>query len=797
MLQIGQISLDWISFGIGVVAGCLLWLIIWGFRKIIHGMRSSLRETNKVISSKKQQGFKEAYLQSLLNKALRQHLAFQLFSLDEILIEPRVCVPPPIVDPNHPPLSERVTDRWIPYLPEQPEFISQYSIAGISVADALQNGGNYFLFGRPGTGKSVALTDLALRCCRQDATLGTLGKLLPLFLHITEVDYSQIDGDPLKEVAAAILFLFPHKVHKELTNLLHSFFEPGSVLLILDGLDELSNTEIEKAAVFLEKLLKQKPQMRIVTTAFGKGFESLVGIGFEPLVLAGWSPLQVSQLFTKWKLNWNRSDASAGSHTEGGEIDDRILLQWLLSEKQMATPIEWTLRIWSFLANDAHSTLPSDLISDYFERLRPNCKVKDIESFAVKLIDGNESALQTGEVHKWLPGDVVSDLVGKGFLDQYRSELIKFPCPIIAGYFARASIQPVSPTSVWEALNWSLKFAQYSFQEEVDMGEKIISAIDIEADAPAYTSLLAANRWFVGDSIDSRTRDFILKTLYGLIRKEELPFSTRLSLLAGCVLHASPAVDALLKQLIRSGSPMVKEATAIAVGSIRGEKFIPDLLELLSDPVLDVRGAGLLALSQFEKATATNQIIEALLSGDESEKLLAAEALTNNGIVGHEILKQSAKSKDFMVRRSAVVAIGHINAEWVKEFLTQVSVEDDQWIVRNAAANALEAIQSPGLQAPRPLTKASETEWLIQCAGNRGVGIPAGKLPVSLLLDILKTGSPEEQLGALDYLKRSREKSVIQTLQTITRDGSSPIREKALYCLWYMMRAGAAVRSLN
>ncbi len=797
MIQLPHITIDWISFAIGFVSACIFWLIIWGIRKITSSLRSSMKESAKTQSIKKQESYKEAYLRSLTNRTLRQHLAFQLFSLEEILIEPRVIAPPPVVDPQNPPLTDRITDRWIPYIPEHPEVISQYTISTFSLPEAIQNGGNYFLYGRPGTGKSIALTSLAYKCSKLDPSIGALNKYLPVLLHINEINFRH-DGDVLDALRDAVLTPFPRKVHNELSNLLNANFRSGNTLLLLDGVDELSTGEIEQAGKWIERFTKENPGFRVITTAFGNGFEYLVRIGLEPLVLAAWGPRQAEQLFSKWLSHWPEPASTTESAGEKEEsIDKRILNRWLVHGDLLSSPLEWTLKIWSFLANDARSDHLYDLINSYLSRIFPVNKIKDIETCASNLVLNRSSALKEGEFRKKLSAEELADLTAKGFFDQYGDELVQFANPVFAGFFARDSIPPVSPTSVQDALDWSIMFEQYRFCNDADVIQKIISSIEIEIDSPAYLSILAANSWFTADFTDPKSRNFLLKTLYALIKKEDLPISVRLALIAGCGSHKDDSIPALLKQLLRSTSIIVKQAAAIAIGGLRDERFIDQLLDLLSDPSLEVRGASLLALSQFTKASATNAIIDALLTGDETVKLLAAEALTNNTYVGHEILKQSAQSKDFMVRRSVTVAIGHISADWVPQFLNKISVEDDQWIVRNAAANALETLQSPAASAPRPLPKAAETDWLIQCASNRGVGIPAGKVPVGLLLDVLKTGEMEERLAALDYLKKARDKSVSKTLVETTQGEQSVLREKAMYCLWYMIRSGNKIRSEN
>jgi HEAT repeat protein len=121
-------------------------------------------------------------------------------------------------------------------------------------------------------------------------------------------------------------------------------------------------------------------------------------------------------------------------------------------------------------------------------------------------------------------------------------------------------------------------------------------------------------------------------------------------------------------------------------------------------------------------------------------------------------------------------------------------VEDDQWIVRNAAN---EVLDSQSLQAdprvPRPLTPPSETSWLIEFAGKQGVGISPGVPATDLLIKALKDGNEEERLASLNYLRRTPSEGVIKSIYEAARSADSELCEAAYQTLWELASGGATL----
>ena len=89
------------------------------------------------------------------------HLASSLFSLDDILQEPRLIAPPARVEPGVVGIQEDIISQTLPYIPAWPELAAIYRAPTIGVAEALEGGSNIVIVGAAGMGKTVALAHLA------------------------------------------------------------------------------------------------------------------------------------------------------------------------------------------------------------------------------------------------------------------------------------------------------------------------------------------------------------------------------------------------------------------------------------------------------------------------------------------------------------------------------------------------------------------------------------------------------------------------------------------------------------
>ena len=155
------------------------------------------------------------------------------------------------------------------------------------------------------------------------------------------------------------------------------------------------------------------------------------------------------------------------------------------------------------------------------------------------------------------------------------------------------------------------------------------------------------------------------------------------------------------------------------------------------------------------------------------------------------MLKDGATMQDILVRRSVVYGLARIQEPWAQEILSKLQLEDDQWVVRNAATEVIEANSAEdNPRIPHPLKAPSESPWLIEFAGKQGMGISPGTPATDILLLALKGDEPEARLSALPYLRNTPTDGVITQLYNAMYRDDTKLREAAYQILWELGTAG-------
>jgi HEAT repeat protein len=191
---------------------------------------------------------------------------------------------------------------------------------------------------------------------------------------------------------------------------------------------------------------------------------------------------------------------------------------------------------------------------------------------------------------------------------------------------------------------------------------------------------------------------------------------------------------------------------------------------------------------------ALEAVAEALLHGHEELRQAAAEALANHPDEGHPTLQEGATLEDLLVRRAVVFGLRRVRQEWAIEILRRLQLHDEQWVVKNAATQALEEMAQPEPRLPKPIPPLTELPWLIAFAGERGIGVAPGKPAQDLLLLALKEGNEEQRLAALEYLNRVPLEAALSTIYQVYQSAKGEIREAALNTLWLYESIGITTR---
>lgn len=154
---------DPLSFLAGFATGSALALITWRVRRRLsrlqHAAETQIEGTRHLVG----QAADTRYARDLLRHLQAYHLAGDLFHLTDVLLEPRLLLPPPpAVAPSGDDGLARDVFDVVPVFHDMPQSYAPYNIETIPLTDLGAGDRLVALLGERGMGKSVALATLAL-----------------------------------------------------------------------------------------------------------------------------------------------------------------------------------------------------------------------------------------------------------------------------------------------------------------------------------------------------------------------------------------------------------------------------------------------------------------------------------------------------------------------------------------------------------------------------------------------------------------------------------------------------------
>ncbi|GAB4503429.1 MAG: hypothetical protein Fur0043_04210 [Anaerolineales bacterium] len=536
------------------------------------------------------------------------------------------------------------------------------------------------------------------------------------------------------------------------------------------------------------------------------------------------------------------------------QVDPLLLNTWLDSDNQWLTPLELTLKVWAGYAGDGLGAGVLDAIATHIRRLTPgNIPLAALETLGMQvtlsaqpIFDSrsarewvkkfelpeerpSEEALegegkpQTGPLGKRQTGPLAqktdtgplrekgktgplgqkksaalpatSGLLGKmtesGLLVSHSNNRMRFLHPVLGGYLAgRALASFEADQALLGQPNWVGKFLAMRYLAAYGDAAAVVETQLQQAEAPLYRSLSIAARCLRDAPRNAAWRGKVFARLATLLQTESIPLGLRAQAVAAFAYSGDPGIAPLFRQFLQTTSFELLQLATLGCGAIRDTKAVELLAGVLYAPSISCQRAACLALVAIGNTAALEAVAHALLQGEEDLRRAAAEALANDPHEGHAMLKDGIHLKDILLRRAVIYGLGRVEEPWAIELLRYAQVEDEQWVVRNAATEVLDSKSAPDPRIPHPLTPPAETPWLIEFASKQGIGIPPGSPATEILLTALKNGSEEERLAALPYLKRTPTQGVIAALyQAIYRDDSE-LREAAFLVLSELAAGG-------
>lgn len=823
--------MDPISFAIGFASGVLFTWLLSRIRPLLSQIRENAKERRQAAQVRRSSGLEDNHRRLTLRRAQGMHLASSLFSLDEILQEPRLIAPPARIEPGVIGIQEDIISQTLPYMPAWPELAATYRAPTLGVAEAIAGGSNIVIVGTAGMGKTVALAHLASLAANLKVRLDPNSALeaVPYLYHVADLQFPfDTSRDPASSLINAASEHAPIFDLRRLPGFIQQTLKNGQALILIDGFDELEPTGQSNVVDWFRALLQAYPRVRIVTTGCVDQLNGLISLGFSPLALIAWGAPRVSRFIQQWGELWSRSVILETPEQRTPEQVNPVLLNtWLAGDNDGLTPFELTLKVWGAYAGDSLGSRVLDAIAAHVRRLAPiGTPVAALELLAMQAVLTLQPIFDPRQARAWVKQyDIVEDnpiesaetvaqpgveedpalsdsqkirirkskatdaapshglltkMVESGLLISHPNNKMRFLHPVLNGYLAGQAIGDNDADTTLLALpDWDGKTVSLCYLAARGDASAVADILLKESDLPLHRQSFAVARWLRDAPKEAPWRSKVFASLLAILQAEGQPIGLRGQAMAAFVTSGDPGAATLFRQLLASRSFELIPLAALGSGALRDAKAIDALEELMHAPVGSVRRAICLALVAIGTDKSLEGVARALLQGDEELRRAAAEALANDPAEGHAMLREGATLADILVRRAVVHGLARVGQPWATEMLQRMQVEDDQWAVRNLANQYLEQMQHIDSRVPRPLAAPSESPWVIAFAGKQKMGVPRGGPATEVLLSAFKQGDTEERLAALPYLKRVANEGVIGAIYNAMYGEDPEVREAA------------------
>lgn len=842
------------SFWLGFLTGVLFAWILSRLRiyvpKLISAFRKKVGGIREIFSINTEVRLRN----DVYRFAQKQHLAASLFSLDEIAIVPKVLTPliqssqPMEIAPTD---SVSLT---VPYIPDWPEMAAVYKASTMTLIEALQGGANIILAGHPGSGKTVALAWLASSIARNRAGLGILEGSLPLYVHATDIQHllppsyqepsdpgnigagkaessdlqpvkkDHGSGDPVDLLIKAISTYASPLTITRLTGIIRSAVEKQRAILLLDRVDELPPKQASSITEYLKTLLEIYPRLRIVTALSFDNLAGLPPLGFSLLAMAAWGDEDRESFLKRWNHLWAKWIYPLDKN-HSKKINSYYLNSWLKINNTMLKPLEYMLKVWAAFSGDILGTDGPSAIEAYILRMTSNVSnaraglerfalqqlieigitsdihdsnrlLSDQEAEANPLItDLPHESTATNQPLSTKPQNIkeitgIDALINNGLLVSYFGSHYGFSHPILSAYLAGnalneiGTIKQILSQPPWIGRTLTL----YYFARTGDVSPIINNLI--QEDDILHTNHLLISRWLQISPKNRPWRTIILRTLTSILQKEKDTISLAAKIISAMSFSGDVGVSLYFRQLLKSEHPNLKQLAALGCGILAEKKSIEDLNALLQEPSPSTIRAASLALAAIGDKQSLEILASTLLNGNELMRRCSAEALANNPKEGHPALKEGSSMEDLLVRRAVAFGLIRVNQPWANKILENIQLEDNEWVVRNAAIQAFDELKRKNNYAPKPLIDLTETQWLIDYATKARTTVAPGEPGKELVVKALANGTQEEILNALDYFRNKCDAQAINYIYAAYTNNTGDIRDVAYYVLWLMMIAG-------
>jgi hypothetical protein len=436
------------NFIAGLLAGWATAFAVYQARHILGGIRSSFTERAETTRQYTLRSAEGRYVGELIKFCQSNHLAGGTIELSQIAVEPRFIpvqkfAAPPDEDVNRDPF------RIMPLVHDYPDLHAPYNIETASIADLSSGDRAIALLGHPGSGRTTALQIIALWSLGQvefkppldkvqiqleaeeaalkaeeraervkdrmtieerayerlaqeqgeDYEAGDVGRksgvpllkrLLPVYVHLANIDLSEFSrrADPAEPFVRAVQYHTGAVTRKTVPRKLYERLNKGTMLVLLDGFDELPEESQQRVKPWLRAFLREYRRNMVIITGPVSGYGDLTQAGFTPVFLRPWHDLHAHTAAENWANHWSQI---TGVRRRDHERPSEKLVNTAKMATRGLTPFDLSLRLRGIYAGElSDSATRSDLMQAYLRAVGMTDDVlgKAAQAAALQLDEG-------------------------------------------------------------------------------------------------------------------------------------------------------------------------------------------------------------------------------------------------------------------------------------------------------------------------------------------------------------------------------------------------------------------------
>ncbi len=771
------------EFFAGILLGMLfLWLLLRATPYLSKGaewLRLQIQKTLDSLTS----GAADKYRAELSARAGRMHMARALFGLEQIAVVPRLLAPPFPTDPQQSEPTPETSLAVMPNLPDWTYLSGLYAAPSLSIGELLTTGKSVLITGELGAGKSTALAYAAILAIQR-----TADGFLPILVHAADFRPDYLTGkDPLDALIQASQQSVSAGIVSRMPNLVRQAYRQGKAVLLLDGLDEFPAEQLTPYATFVAALLRAYPGNRVIAAGPVVGYDGLAAAGLAPLAILPWTEYDIRSFLHKWSTAWQKAGKEAPARKGMGDIDPALLNGWLGGAARGRSAAEVVARAWAAYAGDTRGPTSMDAFDVYLDRLLSSQDRQSAEACGMAWIAEGRGAFSERNLRR---GTSVAPLVESGMLERRPGGRLSFTFPALGAYFAARGLVetgiPPASAARWQPAEAALRW----FSASGDMTSIVEERLSADGD-PLSLGLLSCSRWLPEAPAKATWRANILRGLAAIAQKDTQPYGLRLRCVHALAASREPSVAILFRRMAEAAPDSTRLLGALGMGGLGDEETVKALIKQANqDRSMMVRQAACLALG----ATGTDPALEGLghilLGNDAALQLAAAEALACQPEEGFNMLRDAMTVNNAHTRRAAVFGLARIPESWALEMLEKVQVEDNEWVVRGAASEAVERRRKPPWKIQPPAQELSEVPWLVAFAAREGLGVAPGKSSLEMLRRAITSSALDESIAGLELAGWAGQGEFSLEIERALKSGDTHQRDAAYEALWRQTASG-------